>query len=363
MKFPRIILIFFVPLLWSCKHNSESRIIFQEVAEYDMNNKYQALFYLSQTVADNSQIHFVELMQMKIIIFDMKNVNIKESKFEGRGLRGISYINPDGDTIYSFADEFSTIVLKDRNGIVLDSCKIPIQYTPFPSTKFFPQFGNRDMIVGNTSKTIPFQKEDDRKLYYKKVESVLRIQIQDSSFLFSTLGKFPQEYVESGINYNDHMPSACFGDNGSINISFGAHHDLFKYKDTILVLEKKVKSKYIDEFKPYPDDKLYDMLFLKTYSIEEPRYTNLIYDCWNKLYYRTVIHRSHFDDRAKKRSQSNWSIIITDEDFNILDELVFDYSFSPKVFVPTKEGVLLYKSNLSSNKNSVLKLYKIEKNE
>lgn len=219
------------------------------------------------------------------------------------------------------------------------------------------------MIVANTSKTISFQKENDRKHYYKNVQPVFKIQIHDSSVNFSTLGKFPQEYAKSGVNFNDHMPSACFGDHHTVCLSFGAYHGLYKYQDTSLVLKKEVKSQYIYQFTPYPDDKTFDMLFLKKYFIEEPRYTNIIFDPWRNFYYRIVKLRSHFDQQTNKTIDNKWSVIITDENFNKLDEIVFDYSYSPKIFVPTKNGVLMFKNNASTEGNSVLKLFKIEKND
>lgn len=148
MKLLQTTFFYSILFLFGCAHKPESKILLTEIAEYNLKGKYQALYYLSQTVADNRetddpQIHFIELIQKKKIVLDLKSSNILDDQFDGQGLREVSYLNLTGDSVYSFINEFSAIVLKDSNGTIVNSYEIPLQYSPFPNTKFFFASGQK----------------------------------------------------------------------------------------------------------------------------------------------------------------------------------------------------------------------------
>lgn len=360
---------FFLLMIFLIRCSSDSKeIVLQELLEIELKNNYYTFRYVSQIECEKNnanvtKLHFIDLIQRKNIIVDLRRKNIEEIPLKGQGLQELFYFSLTGDTIYSFINDYNTLVLKDKNFQVLGSFSIPEKYALHATSKFLLHLDKNEMIMANASKTISFQKEIDRKQYYSKVKPVLKIHLLDTSDIYYTIGKFPEKYEETGANYYDTEPTACFGDNSTICLSFGACHMLYKYKDSILIYEKEVKSDYIEEFIPFPDEKVFDMLFLKKYINEEPRYTDIVYDPWRKHYYRIVKHRSRFDQKTGKSSSKKWSVIIADKEFNKIDEIVFDNSYNPHVFVPVEDGIIMHKSNSAQVGNSVLKLFRLEIND
>jgi len=185
------------------------------------------------------------------------------------------------------------------------------------------------------------------------------VNIKDSTLTCKTICNFPEEYISTGDNYSNAFPSACFGSNNNICVSFGADNNLYLYDDTNLLLKKMVKSRFINRFEPYPDEKQFDMLFLKNYKIEEPRYLYIIFDPWKNLYYRIVKHRM-IPKRKKNNIEYYWSVIILDQGLNVIGEKKFSYEFNPIVFLPTPFGVLMARNNNPKSKQTVFTLMKIQ---
>ncbi len=120
-----------------------------------------------------------------------------------------------------------------------------------------------------------------------------------------------------------------------------------------------MNSKFIDKFNPYPDSKTFDMLHLKNYLIEEPKYTDIIFDPWMDLYYRVVKHRLEKGEKM----ENTWSVIVMDKKLDVQYEILFDYQYDPKIFVPTPFGILMLDKSRSTNNNSVFEMFKFRKYE
>lgn len=355
---------FLVIFLISCSTDSE-KIVLHELSEIDLKNRYNLFAYISPVKSKennivSSKLHFIDLIQRKNVIVDLNSKNIEEIHLSGKGLRELYYYSLTGDTIYNFNDHYRTIILKDKYFGILDSFSIPEKYSPHVLVDFPLKISKDALLMANASETISFQKTSDRRQYYSKVKPVLKIQLLDTSVNYYALGKFPENYQLTGDDYRDSEPKVCFGDNNTICLSFKAGHMLYKYDDTTLILEKEVRSDYIDKFIPYPDEKVFDMLFLKKYIVEEPGYTSIIYDPWRKYYYRLVKHRSKFDQKTGKTNSNKWPVIITDKEFNKIDEIVFDNSYNSHVFIPVEEGIIMHKNKSLKEENSVLKLFSID---
>ncbi len=174
------------------------------------------------------------------------------------------------------------------------------------------------------------------------------------------ISDFPEKYIITGDSYNDHLPSACIGKNNNICVSFGADDNISLYHDSTLLLRKKVRSIYIDKFNPYPDEKLFDMLYLKNYVAEEPKYINIIYDPFENVYYRIVKHRH--EKSASNDAGDSWSVIMLDTELNVLGELKFTSDYKKDIFIPTPVGIITAKQNQRNPDKATLSLIKIKRN-
>ena len=264
------------------------------------------------------------------------------------------------DSIFSFINKTNQIFLKNSSGNILNTYDINEKFIPVTSPLTKLAGSNGRLLLGNSNKKLNFGKLEQRKVFYKNVKPLLIVDIVDSIPTCLAFGDFPEKYIVSGDNFSDPNPSACFGNDGLICVSFGADDYLYLYNDSTMVLKKKVKSEFINRFNPYPDSKTFDMLYYKNYTLEEPKYTDIIFDPWNNLYYRVVRHR--FEER-KNIMENTWSVIVLDEKLNILYEKLFDYQYDPNVFVSTPFGLLMLNISRSINNNLVFEMFKFKKDE
>ena len=112
---------------------------------------------------------------------------------------------------------------------------------------------------------------------------------------------------------------------------------------------------------PIPEDRMFDMAYLKKYQFEEPKYDRLYYDKYRDNYYRIVKHRYKIDNNPEFDCENHtWSIIVIDADFNIIGEQKFkNCEYNYQVFFPAKEGLYLLQSN-SDPQDKTIKLVLLE---
>jgi len=266
------------------------------------------------------------------------------------------------DSIFLFNNELKYLFLKNRKGDTLVTYKINPELTPLAMYPIGLMGNDKSILVGNTSNTEGMGLKQDRISYYKAIQPILLLTIKDTIISCRPITKYPEKYINSGNNYQDVFPSACFGKDGNICISFGADDFLYMYHDSTFLFKKAVKSNLIDQFNPYPDEKRFDMLALKNYWAEEPKYSRVIFDPYKNLFYRIVKHRES-NSQQNKKVEKSWSVIILDTDLNILDEKIISPEFQPYLFVPTPFGILMAKKSTSQSGNTTLTLMQFKKNE
>ena len=357
-------------LLSSCSNqNQKSKVSFINENEFEISLDSKWLVPIKSKISDtifNKSINLVfqNLLTKKILVFNFNGNSLKlmpDIKYKINNYF-INLFILSTDSIFSLQNNTNNLILQNNLGKILKIYHIPTIYTPVtnPSSQLIGN--NHFLLLGNASKSIGFGEKEERLMYYKKVKPLLKVNINDSTFIYNTFGNFPEKYEKTGYNYKDPYPSTCFGNNNNICVSFGADDNLYLYNDSGLTLQKKVKSTFIKEFRPYPDDKKFDMLFLKNYNIEEPKYLNIIFSPWQNLYYRIVKHRTHLKNK-KRNVERFWSVIIIDQALNVIGEKEFSYKFNPSIFIPTPFGILMARSDKSDNKKTVFVLMKIIKNE
>ncbi len=357
-------------LLYSCSNqNQKSKVSFINENEIEISVDSKWLVPIKCQISDtifNTSIHLVfqNLRTKKILVFNFDGNSLKlmpDVKYKINTYFCNLFILST-DSIYSLQNNTNNLILQNNLGKILKTYHVPKIYTPVTNPSILLIGDDHCLLLGNASKRIDFGEREERLKYYKNVKPLLKVNIKDSTFIYHTVGKFPEKYEKTGYNYEDPCPSACFGSNNTICVSFGADDNLYLYNDSGLTLQKKVKSNYIKEFRPYPDDKKLDMLFLKNYISEEPKYLSIIFSPWQNLYYRIVKHRMHLKSQ-KSNVEKFWSVIVIDQALNVIGEKEFSYKFNPRIFIPTPFGILMARSAKSDNEKTVFVLMKIIKDE
>ena len=108
-----------------------------------------------------------------------------------------------------------------------------------------------------------------------------------------------------------------------------------------------VKSKYIDKVQLLDD---YGNLTANDIC-ENPNYGNLLFDSYRKVYYRIAYPKTEVDHNIRgmelmEYGRKNFSIIILDEDFNIIGETLFpDYTYNSTLMFIREDGLYISDSH------------------
>jgi hypothetical protein len=225
-----------------------------------------------------------------------------------------------------------------------DYCLVAMNYCPvvLSGENIFVTCTRLDVIVRNP---------EARKKYFSTPPDI-RMSISGDDQ--ENFGVWPSEY-RSGVPYRDYYPQRCSNGKGKMIYGFSASDTIYVLKNGKLVSSHECKSKFMTERRPYPDDSTGHFSFLEKYDVTEPRYTGLIFDPYRNYYYRIVHHAIEYEEPGGMTVHTYfdkpWSIMVLDEQFNVLNEIKMDQSrFIPVVF-PVKEGMLIKKRQ---DKNAAL---------
>lgn len=162
--------------------------------------------------------------------------------------------------------------------------------------------------------------------------------------------------------------SRCFNEKEFI-YSFYYDEDIYIYSiDHKSVNRIKVKSKYIDNI-IMPND--YNET-LKSIC-ENPNYGNLLYDKYRKIYYRICYPKTKTNNNENHMElwdfgRKIFSIIILDENFNIIGETLFpEYTYNSNLMFIDEKGLYIsenhYKNPNYNDNKLVFRLFKVHDNE
>jgi len=264
------------------------------------------------------------------------------------------------DSIIYFNQKKSELMIIDTMGHILNNVKTSIGLpTVNPENGII--FSGNSIFLGNSIKQYNINKYADRLNYYKNVKPIYKVKLtKDQKPVERLVGDFPNEYVKENYNYHDYFPFICSFKSNKYILSFACDDSIYFYENNTRIKEYKCKSKYINSFTPYPDSKRLDMVFYKKYKTAEPKYLKIVYDKFHNRFFRIAKHRFYnISDNEFDSENMKWSIIIMDSTFKVINEIVFDYRFyTPKVIIPSKDGIYISKTvNLSQdNKNLYLSL-------
>lgn len=301
---------------------------------------------------------------IKIITVDtsgfIRNSEKLDSKFSGINFFNL-YIH-SLDSVFLFSPYENTIKLYNVEGELHNEFFMPQKYLATTNPDNPILFLNNSIILFNSSNSINVNTTNSRIEYYSKIKPIISIaNLNTSAPNFLNIGSFPDSYIEKGRDFNDFFPKICLNSNNEIVFSYS-------YDNSIYVIGKDGKeqkydcsSKHIKKFTPIPESKFSDMAYLKQYHMEQPRYTNIIYDRFHDVYLRVAAHKVEMDNMGHVK-KSSWSIIVLDENFKKLGEILFDRKkYSNDIIIPKKEGVYIGKTPSFDKETQelILSLYKI----
>ena len=133
----------------------------------------------------------------------------------------------------------------------------------------------------------------------------------------------------------------------------------FEYMDDLMVVNplthqveyKAVRSRYIGEMKPFSSESTNDAVLQKELC-EYPSYGKIIYDSCNKVYYRVAYVPQEIDKDVDALSlfrtgRKQFSIMILDEDFNVIGEHLFPpYTYNPRLSFVSKGKLYISLNNI-----------------
>lgn len=312
------------------------------------------------TVDSSFQLYFLNRNKSQIEVFSFyKDSVLQDTVINIKSFEAYySYYVKSADSIFRFNSNSENLELLNAEGNCVKKYSIDTNYTPMSMNPLGLQGYKNSILIGNTSKIKGAGLKEDRLVYYHDINPVLQLSFANNTMSCLPIVNFPESYCNSGNFYYDIFPSVCSGKNDELCVSFGADNHLYLYKDSVLVLEKTVKSKYIDKFDPFDDDKRFDFKYLQSYMQEEPKYKKIIYDPYQSLYYRIVKHKSQKAQDGKMKIA--WSVIVLDTDLNILDELLIDPKFTSEIFIPTPFGIITVNESDFVKGNAVISYQKLD---
>ena len=133
----------------------------------------------------------------------------------------------------------------------------------------------------------------------------------------------------------------------------------FEYMDDLMVVNplthqveyKAVRSRYIGEMKPFSSESTNDAVLQKELC-EYPSYGKIIYDSCNKVYYRVAYVPQEVEKDVDALSllrtgRKQFSIMILDEDFNVIGEHLFPpYTYNPRLSFVSKGKLYISLNNI-----------------
>lgn len=324
------------------------------------------------TISGRSWVTFYDHIQEALLIYDFEDrtkctkINIgaatnvlltDEVDFMING-----YYVRSLDSIYVLLNPLNKIVLVDGNSRIRKTWTISTQRKHDPKQFYLLSFfGDAPMeMIDNRLLTLQQLPDPDyatdRELLRTKFEAYIDAVIvldQDTAIVTEEIGRWPLLYTQK--YYNDVTPCRTIDDHGRVVYSFGVSDSIHIWE-----LNGQHKSTYIsgnrEEFAVFDGKRESDAAYVDAYVVEQPRYRKLMYDAFNKVYYRVLIHHQPYTNPQNELnlySDKSWSIQILDQELKLVGVVDFEarrYNFETLVVTP--KGLLVEikpKGQITSN--------------
>ncbi|MCK5535482.1 MAG: DUF4221 family protein [Bacteroidales bacterium] len=184
------------------------------------------------------------------------------------------------------------------------------------------------------------------QLELMKSSICLEVDLKTDSIKFLPMG-FPMEYIKKGAS--DFFYSRAF-DGINMVYSFSQDHNIYSTLNHQEYNVIKAGSKFIKEFIPIPSNPYSSPSEITNYLVQNPKYTNIIYDAYREIYYRFVFigHTLAKSENTQQliQNRKEFSIMILSKKFEVLGETKMKEDvYNMDNFFVAKEGLYLSKSN------------------
>ncbi len=379
----KIILYFiFICIITSCNYRGEvdhKLINFKVVknVEIPLNARIQYNHSQIQSI-DSCTIIGLDRKFQKLDIYTICEEKLLSSiNFDDEGPNRIYPINSfyylSKDSIFLYSSDASTFQLIDSTAQVLNEWRLfdnkyvePLsdtiiggngKYYPFSHTQNglfnFPFLydrinGNPIIQVMPASELAGF---GNRKTIYN-APILARVNLNSGSFE-DFQGRWPKNYLEEKAPSNPFVHLSQSHDSSNV---------LLTYFNSDLIFSTK-NDKFLEMPSKYFDDRytLFSINENADYTTEEELdayhndegYVNLVYNPYRGLYYRIAKHANEQTDAERlHRMESAWSIIVFNEQFEILGEaLMPEKTYNFLQILPAARGLLISKENSYSPTN------------
>ena len=288
----------------------------------------------------------------------IENSNVNYHKELNRNF--IASFPKSKDLIYAIDKYQSEIVLFNSNFEILDTFLIPkninntFYYIYFHQNSNFLEFDKKLYLT-------LFPYNTNGSFYQKRYQLIYSTKNRKIEKLFL---KFPEIYTDSTY-WSSAGIYICstINSNNEIYFNFPMYDNLYKYENGKVKEVKLNRSKYLKNFPPIVYDKSdISNKYIFEYNMTIPQYHSFHYDKYRNLYYRIVLHgQDVFDENNKKNTHLSreWSIMIFDEYFNLLDEILFEKNiYHHSYFYVLEDGI--YIALQSEDYENSVKLQKFE---
>lgn len=211
-------------------------------------------------------------------------------------------------------------------------------------TAFQPLYYKNGFIYSLLDPSIGNVIVDEEKInQVYKVPNGAATKLYDTSFLKNDIGKYPSLF-SSKHSYNTTNSTYCVSSAGDAVFSFGDFPELYMYHSDGSVSKAEARSRYHQPPQEFPFEKYTDYRYLREYKLRNSEYGNIFYDPYRHVYLRVYEHgtvgrlgATPIDDFSKKP----WSLMILDDDLDVLNEIKFSYAYNPKSILVTRRGILI----------------------
>lgn len=165
----------------------------------------------------------------------------------------------------------------------------------------------------------------------------------DSLRLLNAQGHFPG-FLSAEHSYNTYGAEFCVSTTGTAVYSFGAFAELYAYHADGSREQKVARSRYHQPPQEFPFDKYTDYRYLREYKLRNSEYGHIFYDPYRHVYLRVYEHGAVGRPGAKSIddfSQKPWSLMILNDDLEVVNEIKFPSAYNPKSILITRRGVLI----------------------
>ncbi|MBP1672435.1 MAG: hypothetical protein H6Q25_250 [Bacteroidetes bacterium] len=364
-------LILFVLFLYGCKEktNQKAALYFEGNIAFKLSETTSHAGILKIFPFKDSNIDYISIFDgpfKTLYIYTLKDqkmvkkIVIKDSLFDAYDAS--LYIN-NLDSIFILEMFKNNLYLIDSNGNTIQKIKIRNKelidfenkkgniYIPFPcdasNSNGFYFFENKIYLSSTGNSTVDYS-NNCKDIY------VINLLNQKSELTFQK----PQIYYNGywGNNFQHSLQLTFISETKQFIVSYGADH--YVYETDFKTNNKKhmLKSRYLLDLKPYGYNK--PSSYLQDPSIEKYNYcagsySNTYYDDKNKKFLRFV-NLPYTDQQYNEEMKTGFqplkrSVIITDNKFNYITEIILDEKITIPVFI--YDGKLYFNDSDSYRKN------------